>query len=116
MKNNQIILQGITTEELLSEFRLIIREEVDKHISQKTNLEFQNPDDWLDVSQASKFLKKAEQTIYQLCSSKSLPNYKKHGKLYFKRSELLEWIESGRNTVKRKSKAIPIFSHKPKVK
>jgi excisionase family DNA binding protein len=38
----------------------------------------------------------ARATVYEKTSLKLLPHYKKGKKIMFKRSELLEWIESGK--------------------
>lgn len=53
----------------------------------------------LTIDEAAKFLKLAKQTIYQLTSKKALPFYKLNKRIYFKRSELLALIESGKQEV-----------------
>lgn len=50
-------------------------------------------DTYLDVQQASKFLKLRPQTIYQKIWKKELPYYKPDKKLYFKKSDLINYIE-----------------------
>lgn len=39
----------------------------------------------------------ARQSIYQKCHNKTIPHYKRGGKLYFSKSELRDWIKSGEN-------------------
>jgi predicted DNA-binding transcriptional regulator AlpA len=51
--------------------------------------------DLLDVKQASKFLKQSEGTLYNNALKGTIPSYKKFGKRYFLKSELLEWIKKG---------------------
>ncbi len=48
----------------------------------------------LSVEQAAEFLGIATQTVYQ--NIKRIPNRKKHGRLYFFKSELLLYLESGK--------------------
>ncbi len=50
----------------------------------------------LTIEQASKLLNLAKPTIYTLTSKAKIPHFKKGKKLYFKRSELLQWIEQGK--------------------
>ena len=44
----------------------------------------------------STLLNLARQAIYGLCNRRAIPFYKRNIRLYFKRSELLAWIEEGR--------------------
>src|SRR5688572_27697602 len=50
----------------------------------------------LSAKQASEFLNIALSTLYSLCSRRVLTSYKRQKKLYFKRSELLLFIQNGR--------------------
>lgn len=52
----------------------------------------------LTVEDAAAFLKLAKQTLYQLVSKKAVPFYKRNKRLYFKRTELLAWIEEGKQS------------------
>ena len=52
--------------------------------------------DLLDVKQASKFLKQAEGTLYNNAKKGTIPSYKKFGKRYYLKSELLDWIKKGK--------------------
>ncbi|HEY5746080.1 MAG TPA: helix-turn-helix domain-containing protein [Chryseolinea sp.] len=55
----------------------------------------------LNVKQASEFLDLATPTIYALTSNRILPHSKRGKKLYFSKSELMQWVLSGkRSTVK----------------
>ncbi|GEM_PF-1689861 len=53
----------------------------------------------LTIEEASTFIKLAKQTCYQLCSKKAIPHYKRNKRLYFKKSELLKWLEEGKQEV-----------------
>jgi len=50
----------------------------------------------LTIEEAAIFLNLAKPTIYSLTSRRELPFFKTGKKLYFKRSELLSWIEKGK--------------------
>ena len=50
----------------------------------------------MDVKEAAAFLKKKVSTIYGMTSSREIPHYKQGKKLYFLRSELIEWISQGK--------------------
>ena len=51
-------------------------------------------DDFLSLKEAAEFLSVAPQTIYQ--NIKKIPHQKRFGKLYFKRSGLVEYLEEGK--------------------
>ncbi len=51
----------------------------------------------LTITDASELLNLAKPTIYGLTSKGEIPYFKKAKKLYFKRSELLEWLNGGRH-------------------
>ncbi len=50
----------------------------------------------LNLDEASKLTRLAKSTIYGLVSQRKIPFFKRGRVLRFKRSELIEWIESGR--------------------
>lgn len=54
----------------------------------------------LSIDEAAKLIKLTKPTIYGLVHKNKIPYSKKGKRLYFKRSELLEWIESGKRTSK----------------
>jgi predicted DNA-binding transcriptional regulator AlpA len=63
------------------------------HKSHEQNLaEIEPP---IDVSGAAAFVRMDEQTIYRLVRAKKIPFHKK-SKLYFYKSELNDWIRSGK--------------------
>lgn len=52
--------------------------------------------DPIDVEEVCRLTKKARSTIYRNCNQGTIPCYKKGGKLYFFKSEILEWLRSER--------------------
>ncbi|MBA0885146.1 helix-turn-helix domain-containing protein [Flavobacterium undicola] len=65
--------------------KLDIREEPKALVKELQNLE-----------QLSSYLKVSKSAIYKLTSTKEIPHYKNGHKLYFKKSEIDEWIFSKR--------------------
>ncbi len=84
-----MFLSGIDLPELYEGVRQIVREEI-SNIRGEPEAE-----SFIDIDEACLVLKKAKQTVYQYCNSGKIPHYKNFGKNYFKKSELLEWIEKG---------------------
>ena len=46
----------------------------------------------LDLSEAAVFTGYSESHLYNLTSKKGIPHYKKNRKLYFKKTELEDWL------------------------
>lgn len=80
------------------DLRALIRDEVLHAL--RTNHPKQTPapqeDNYLTIDEASSFLKIAKQTIYH--NLDKIPHIKR-GKLYFKKSDLLRYLEDGRQRV-----------------
>ena len=77
----------------------IVKNAVESVINSKRNQSEKPPSqlpEILTIEQASKLLNLAKPTIYTLTSKAKIPHFKKGKKLYFKRSELLQWIEQGK--------------------
>lgn len=96
------IFLGVELSELLNGVRQICREEISE-VLQKGLIQSKADDEFMSMDQASVFTKKAKQTLYGLCSSKDIPHYSKSGQNYFKKQELIEWIESGRKSKKKEA-------------
>lgn len=66
--------------------------------------------DFLTVKEASQMLGLSKGTLYNMIGRNQIPYYQPRGKVYFKRAEILQWIEEGRvasveevrNEIKRK--------------
>lgn len=52
----------------------------------------------ITISEASKLTKLAVPTIYGLVHQRKIPSYRRGKRLYFLKSELLNWIKSGRQS------------------
>lgn len=50
----------------------------------------------LNVDEAASVLNLAKQTVYTLTHKRDIPFFKRGKKLYFKRSEILKWIDEGK--------------------
>lgn len=70
----------------------------------KSNESNQQEDRFLSVEQAALFLNLAKQTLYGLTSNRGIPFFKKGKKLYFRKSELKNWLLSGRKATKEEIK------------
>lgn len=53
-------------------------------------------DEFLNVQQVAGLIEESVASIYTRTSSRTIPFYKKGKRLLFKRSEILQWIESGK--------------------
>lgn len=53
-------------------------------------------ENYLDITQASGYLKLSKSTIYRHVGNKEIPFYKSGRKLLFKEAELSEWVENSR--------------------
>lgn len=56
----------------------------------------QNEVEFMDLEEASMFLKLKKSTIYQLVFKKEIPYYKSTKKLLFKKNELVDWVEKSK--------------------
>ena len=56
----------------------------------------QNQIEFLDITEASGFLKLKKSTLYQLVFKREIPFYKNTKKLLFKKSDLVNWVDKHR--------------------
>ena len=63
------------------------------------------PDEFLSVNETARFLNIAKQTVYQKKSQGVFKGYTRLGKVYFKRSELTEFLEQGIYPTRTKGKS-----------
>lgn len=94
MENNQYVLFPIPKEELFEMIGKIIDQRLEKFF-EKTKPSKES-DELLTIDQASDFLKISKQTIYGHSSKSLIPCMKKGRKLFFSKSELIEWIRQGK--------------------
>jgi excisionase family DNA binding protein len=56
----------------------------------------QNQTEFLDITEASDFLKLKKSTLYQLVFKRGIPFYKSTKKLLFKKTDLVDWVDKDR--------------------
>lgn len=59
------------------------------------------PDDLLNVEEAAALLKLSTHTIYQMTSNNEIPFWKKSKRLYFSKAELMQYLNIGRQEVRK---------------
>jgi excisionase family DNA binding protein len=112
---NQQITTSLTQEEL----QAIIKSSLEEALKGAIVYRLPPPeDDILTIQEASGFLNLAVNTIYEKTAKRLIPFFKNGRKLYFKKSELAQWIfkgkkESGEGTTKTIIRKLPVLkSHK----
>jgi excisionase family DNA binding protein len=83
------------------ELENLIQNSVRKAMSEQAGKTETPKTEFLNLKEAAQYLNLANQTIYGLTSKNEIPFLKRGKKLYFKKSELENWINEG----KRKSVA-----------
>jgi excisionase family DNA binding protein len=53
----------------------------------------------IGIDEAASIVGMKRSTLYARTSNRSIPHYKRGGKLYFRRSELINWLVEGRRPV-----------------
>lgn len=86
----QAFLTSLNEEEFKLLLKQIIKEVLEERGGTDTTSEI------LDAEQAADFLNMALPTLYEKTCRKLIPHFKQGKKLYFKRSELQEWIQAGK--------------------
>ena len=54
----------------------------------------------MNIDQAAVYLKMAKQTVYSMISRRLLPYFKRGKRVFFRKNELLTWLEKGRKFTK----------------
>ena len=55
-----------------------------------------NDDDFMTIEQVSSFVGLTKTTIYGLTHERKIPHFKASKRLYFKKSDIVKWITSGK--------------------
>lgn len=93
---NNIIVQFSETE-----FRELLKTCVNESLKEASNYSDHLPDKLFNIQEAAIFLNLAPQTLYGFTSNRTIPFIKKGKKLYFRKSNLEQWLADGRKaTVK----------------
>lgn len=85
----------ISKEEIKDLFQNLLQSFFNGKILLEKDLNSENPE-LIFVDEASILTGLSKSTIYLKTSTNKIPHMKRGGKLYFKRSELLTWIEEGK--------------------
>jgi excisionase family DNA binding protein len=91
----KLILSNVSLEDLATTLAEKVREIQLKTYQQEPIAK----DEFLNVQQVSDLLGLALATIYTLTCRKKIPYLKKGKKLYFKRSEIEAWLNSGKKAI-----------------
>ena len=77
------------------EFKGFLKEALLEILGEQTELKEQ-PQELMNIQQASEFLKLKVNTLYEKTCRKTIPHLKKGNKLYFQRSTLERWVNEGK--------------------
>ena len=91
---DKTILISIPVEDLQTLIVDSVSECLKFHESSKN--EKKDSNELLNITQASELLGLALPTLYALTSSRRIPHSRKGKKLYFSKTELTEWVKSGK--------------------
>ncbi|QHT71185.1 helix-turn-helix domain-containing protein [Rhodocytophaga rosea] len=83
----------------IPEIRLIFRQELENfYTSKKPDLSQLNSDQWFDLTELCEYLpdKPVKATVYGWVHSSVIPFHKRAKKLFFLKSEIDQWLKSGR--------------------
>jgi len=65
----------------------------------KANATATNAEPLVDIDAAALIVNLKRSTLYALTSRRRIPHYKRGGKLYFRQSELVQWLTAGKRDV-----------------
>jgi len=89
---SEIIITTITK----TEIQQLVESAVQKALDQKSANIKNDQDAFLGVDEAASFLGIAKATLYGKCSKLLVPHFKQGKKLYFQKSELTKYLQSGK--------------------
>jgi len=88
-----------TTEQLQGFIRQTVEELLDERLQQPVAEKLKHPlDDYMDALETAKFLRLSLATVYTMTCKRQIPFCKQGKKLYFRRDEILKWMETNRPT------------------
>jgi len=73
-------------------------ENIERLLLAKGNPEQPQTDQLLNIKQAAELLILTVPTLYGLVHKRAIPVCKRGKRLYFSKTELMEWVKAGRNT------------------
>lgn len=75
----------------------VLAEQITKQIKSSLKNKFSSEEDeFLSIDEAAKLIKLTKPTVYGLVHQKNIPFHKKGKRLYFLKSEILDWIKGGK--------------------
>lgn len=90
MNQQNIILSGLSREELRADLREIVREEV------AALPQLQKPKKYLTLEETAALTGMSKSKLYQLTSGRKIPFIKRYGKLLFSYEEVTQWMEEAK--------------------
>lgn len=75
----------------------ILAKEIARHLQEKSNSQQSNTEDvFLTIEEVAKLISLSKYTIYGLVHKNRIPYHKKSRRLRFLKSEILDWLKSGK--------------------
>ena len=85
---------------LISEQEIIVlAEKISENVKRSLRSQKENKEEeeiFMDVERVAKLLQLSKQTIYGLVNQKKIPFHKRGKKLYFLKTEIINWVVAGR--------------------
>lgn len=91
----KLILTNVSLEDLAAELAGKVLEIQKQTYQQK---ELLHSDEYLTVEESSEIINLKVSTIYTLTCRNKIPYFKRGKKIYFRKSELVEWINQGKKS------------------
>jgi len=98
---DNIILSNVSLDELAN----CVAEKINSLQKNNNHQELIKEKEYLTPDDACEFIQLAKPTLYTLTSKNLIPFIKKGKKLYFKRSDLIEWLNSGKRCTRQEIEA-----------
>jgi len=83
-------MYSLSVEEYIQLIQDILSNRKDPEVEINNNTEIMN------IDEAAVYLKMAKQTVYSMTSRKILPYFKRGKRVFFRKAELINWLEKGR--------------------
>ena len=83
-----------------AELDILIQNSIRKALNEQTKFQDTSGIKMLGISEACEFLNLAKQTLYGFTSKNEIPFIKKGKKLYFRKTDLEQWLMEGKQLTK----------------
>ena len=75
----------------------VLAQEIAKHLNEGSNSQIGNPEDvFLTIDETANLIHLSKYTIYGLVHKNSIPYHRRSRRLYFLKSEILNWLKNGK--------------------